>query len=153
MTERRVDIWTVEGMQALCVTTNGVVTGRGRGVMGRGVALQAAERYAVRTPGVPAVDLPRLLGQGILLVGNHVQTLVYGHPALVAFPVKHHWRDEADLALIERSCRELSELSTRMGWRRVALPRPGCGNGGLTWDLVRPVCAAGLDDRFLVVHR
>jgi len=70
--------------------------------------------------------------------------------------VKHHWRERADLILIERSARELVDFVTDL-WERgpatICLVRPGCGNGGLDWKDVRPVLAPLLDDRFMVVER
>jgi O-acetyl-ADP-ribose deacetylase (regulator of RNase III) len=71
---------------------------------------------------------------------------------LVVFPVKHEWMELADLALIQQSAYELIALADRLEWRRVVLPRPGCGNGGLTWDQVQPLLW-DLDDRFVVVTK
>ena len=71
---------------------------------------------------------------------------------LVAFPVKRHWRDPADPSLIVKSAFQLVELTDREGWRNVALPRPGCGNGRLDWEVVRPLLNL-LDDRFVVVYQ
>lgn len=126
----------------LVVTTNGDVNRRGMAIMGRGVAAQAALRY-------PA--LPELLAER-LKEGNYLND--FWPFRLITFPVKHHWHDTADLELIERSCQELVDLVTRGSLPTpVVLPRPGCGNGGLDWAVVRPVVAALLDDRFVVVER
>lgn len=73
-------------------------------------------------------------------------------PSLVIFPVKHAWYEPADLDLIRQSAIELLTLTAAQGWKTVLLPRPGCGNGQLTWDQVRPVIAPFLNDRFVVVH-
>jgi len=53
--------------------------------------------------------------------------------------------------LIRQSARQLVEMADKFGWGSVVLPRPGCGNGGLDWDDVRPILEAILDDRFTVV--
>lgn len=64
-------------------------------------------------------------------------------------PTKEHWRDPSTVARIEQSLAELRAVTAGM---RVALPRPGCSNGGLSWDAVRPLIAHYLPEpRFVVV--
>jgi len=117
MIERLVDLWAVgDTADAICLTTNGTIKSNGRGVMGRGVALQATQRWR---------HLPSLLGQHLAQHGNHVGPLTTicrtpgernGQPtmiALLAFPVKHEWQQRADPVLIVQSCRELIALTDR----------------------------------------
>jgi RNase P protein component len=146
MQERAGDLWLVDG-DARVITTNGTLKADGRGVMGRGVAKQATERYPM---------LARRLGRQLIARGNHVSVLLPGDEMtrpLVTFPVKHQWQDRASLDLIARSARELVALTTAKGWQTVVLPRPGCGNGGLDWWQVSLLLAPLLDDRFVVVER
>lgn len=70
---------------------------------------------------------------------------------IASFPVKHHWREPADLALIRRSAYQLVALADKFGYSRVVLPRTGAGNGRLVWRDVRPTLAEVLDNRFSVV--
>jgi len=143
------DFWTYGPVHARGITTNGVRRASGRAVMGRGVARQALDRY-------PDIDL--VLGHE-LRAGNHVyilkagraQASTAGQPILFSFPVKHHWREPADLNLIIRSANELVQITNELEWHRVLLPRPGCGNGGLDWQQVGPVLQQVLDDRFHVI--
>ncbi len=135
-------------VDAVCITTNGFVKKNGEGVMGRGVALQAKQRWP---------KIAEALGQALELSGNHVQWLAepedYDTPYhLVSFPVKENWMDKAKVRLIKRSINELLILVKRRGWLSVALPRPGCGNGGLDWKEVKPILASVLDDRFVIVQ-
>lgn len=142
MREANADLWAVQA-QARCITTNGSIRKDGRAVMGRGCALQAKARY-------PGVD--RYLGMELARVGNHVTVLMdAGQWLLLSFPVKHVWSEPADHSLVERSARELVALADTEGWKRVVLPRPGCGNGQLRWEQVKPLLEGLLDDRFLVV--
>lgn len=148
MLEARGDLWTLPA-DARCITTNGFVKTNGLAVMGRGCALQARERF----PGLDAH-----LGSAINHHGNHVHLLQVHLPPvadLVSFPVKHHWRQLADLDLIVHSCHELMALADEHpGWRRILLPRPGCGNGQRGWyGEVRPLVAKLLDDRVVVIDR
>lgn len=142
------DLWTWEDERVLArvITTNGYVTKGGAAVMGRGVALQAVERF-----GDP---LKGWLGQQLQQFGNHVHAARPKPPArpywLVTFPVKPAqgptgepgWKCEAELDLIRRSAQELLYWTLGMLFDEegvVVLPRPGCGNGRLSWDDVEPV--------------
>jgi hypothetical protein len=130
---------------ALLITTNGAITSRGRGVMGRGCAREAALRFR---------ELPLLLGRGIRLNGNVLQILSYEH-RIWSFPVKHVWSEPADLALIARSTEALRKLATEsIQWGDFAwvLPRPGCGNGQLLWEDVKPIVAT-LPDNVMVISK
>lgn len=148
MREVRGDLWELAPeMEAVCITTNGTVKKNGEAVMGRGCALEAAQRFPV---------LPGLLGQHLQLTGNHVYVVHVVEDLgveydLVTFPVKHHWRERASLDLILRSANELVLLASLEEWEDVLLPRPGCGNGGLSWHIVGSALARALDDRFVVI--
>ena len=146
------NIWD-SNADAIVITTNGFVKKDGSCVMGRGIALEAKAR-------VPHIEY--WLGDRINKEGNHVH--IYwealghynGHEGtewytdLVTFPVKHNWWEEADLELIERSAKELFDASEYPAWTSVALPRPGCGNGKLNWEDVKPIIEPYLSDRFTV---
>lgn len=141
MKELTGNLWDFETSGILVITTNGALDKQGLCVMGRGVAAQAKRKYPI---------LPKLLGDRIKAGGNHVYMITRG---LVTFPVKHHWSDTADPGLITRSLRELVALVDIMPpGTRVFLPRPGCGNGGLTWDVVRPLINH-LPDEYFIVNR
>lgn len=149
-----VDMWTM-GASVHVITTNGVVNARGEAVMGRGCAREAASRWP---------QLSKYLG-GVLLGSNHVHDLgewVFNSPRhrttsgrfhLVNFPVKHRWWDRADLDLIARSAGELRRLVDGSDWELIVVPRPGCGNGRVKWEEVKPLLTDLFDDRFLVVSK
>lgn len=122
------------------VTTNGDVRKDGAAVMGRGVALQAKQKF-------PGIEYE--VGARIRKLGNHVQPLVKYR--IMTFPVKHHWFSLADLGLINRSCGELMSRIHNRNIRRIYLPRPGCGNGKLDWHDVRDAIFDLLDDRVIVI--
>lgn len=127
----------------LVVPTNGTVTKTGACVMGRGIAHQAAKRY-------PA--LPQLLGYQIKTFGN--QVYVFRPLKLFSFPVKHNFYEEADIDLITTSANALQKTVSKISDRveNIYLPRVGCGNGRLSWDLVGPVIEPILTDpRFVIV--
>jgi len=154
--EARGDLWELgKNADAVVITTNGFVKKNGHAVMGRGCAREARDRWA-------GLDLR--LGTLIRIHGNRCFRFAASLPnnegsCLVSFPVKPErgldgepgWSCPAEMWLIRQSARQLVEMADKFGWGSVVLPRPGCGNGGLDWDDVRPILEAILDDRFTVV--
>jgi len=147
MLEEFGDFWTIQG-DARCITTNGALRSNGDAIMGKGIALQAKQRY-------PRIEYT--LGRLIQKYGNHVFYLGNG---LISFPTKHHWRDnKSDIELIKRSAVELVSLFKgdvpidNKSNRRILLTRPGCGSGNLNWTDVRPVLQTILNsNEFIVVN-
>jgi hypothetical protein len=149
------NIWHIPS-DAICITTNGFVKSNGEAVMGAGIAKEAAKRFPV---------LPGCLGNLIKDHGNHVHVFwaLYQQyegesggvisTDILSFPVKHNWFEMADMDLIRRSCRELMEVADELGnyWKKILLPRPGCGNGKLNWLDVKREIEPILDDRISVV--
>ena len=151
MIEREVDLWKFRAA-AVVITTNGKVKKNGEAVMGRGCAREAALRFPTL-----ASDLGKLISN----TGNHVYALrnvalAVATPdeidempkalaaawttTLVSFPVKDTWQEPAKIDLIVRSAGELVELTNQHGWDKVVMPRPGCGNGQLGWDIILEDC-------------
>ena len=120
------DLWEVQA-DFKCIPTNGNVRQDGTAVMGRGVALQAAQRYP---------EIPEHLGQNIRLGGNSVHLLPHN---LFSFPTKHHWWEKADLTLIRRSAEKLKEYADESPKLIFAMPLPGVGNGGRSPEEIWPL--------------
>jgi hypothetical protein len=121
----------------IVVPTNGSLNKKGYAVMGKGVALEAKKRFPT---------LPKELGECISIWGNVVY-IFHAH-RLITFPTKTDWQAGASLTLIERSARQLASLVLPDA---VYMPRVGCGEGGLTWDAVKPILQGWLDDRVVIV--
>jgi hypothetical protein len=131
------------------ITTNGSTKKDGRAVMGKGTALQAAQRFP---------QLQKELGSLISEHdGNHSK--VFDQYRLFTLPVKNFWHQRADLELIRRSLSELSrliDLTSSAGLLKlpVYLPKPGCGSGQLDWTDVRPLVKPLVDEgRAIIVDR
>ncbi len=143
------DLWDFHNAGfPIVITTNGAINSRGECVMGRGVASQAKNRYPT---------LPLLLGNKIRAGGNNVYFFNDALTKIFSFPVKHHWAETADPELIIRSATQLMEWVDSLAEMttvtpNIYLPRPGCGNGGLKWENVKPLLKC-LDDRFTIVER
>ena len=140
----------IKDFEILCITTNGTIKKNGDAVMGRGIALEAKNRF-------PYIESK--LGSQLQKYGNHIHLLEVikredaSVTTLCSFPVKHNWQEKADIELIKKSCLELIELIDDAPFHiNVLLPRPGCGNGGLNWEDVKREIEPLLDDRFYIVH-
>ena len=139
------DIWdSLNEVDAICVTTNGIIKADGKLVMGAGIAKQARDRF-------PGIDF--YAGGEVLRSGSHVRTIFQDRMTrIVSLPTKQHWRDPSPFWLVDRSLTELVVLVNKMGWETILLTRPGCGHGGLDWETqVKPLCEKILDERFCVV--
>lgn len=154
MIEVRGDLWKLSAVAAepakpghclRLIATNGQTRRDGAAVMGRGCAQQARDM-------LPGIDYK--LGELLRKYGNRPfrLTSLEDGSHLCTFPVKHHWKEAADLDLIERSALQLVELVDRFEYQTVFLPRPGCGNGQLSYEQVRPVLEKILTgDGFVIV--
>lgn len=144
MKEAQGNLWTFPA-DARVITTNGFVKNDGSCVMGRGCAKQARDMF-------PGID--KKLGVLIKRHGNVVNLLGPHGPdkaQLIAMPVKHNWWEEADIDLIKDSAHRLVQVADLYDYSNIVLPRPGCGNGKLSWKSVQPLLAAILDDRFTAI--
>lgn len=112
--------------------------------MGKGIALEARERYP---------ELPAQLGRNIKATGNTVY--IFLEHGLITFPTKENYWEQASLALIERSARCLKNLVTDLGMKnRILIPRPGCGAGRLQWKQVKPVLEPFFrTDQYIIFRR
>ncbi len=124
------------------ITTNGFIKNNGSAVMGRGVALQAKNRYA---------DVEVLLGRQIRANGLRVTIILPLN--LIAFPVKYNWWEPADLILIQKSLRELNILARSLRPEVLVMPMPGVGNGQRKEEEVLPLMLEeGLIDTITLVR-
>ena len=139
------DLWSFHGKEnyVCCITTNGFVKKNGEAVMGRGCALEAVSRYP---------KLATLLGASILEHGNKMFLLLPEDGVmLIAFPVKHNWYEEADFLLIAESAHSLAMYARLKPEKTFILPRPGCGNGKLSWQIVKGIIKDILPDNVWII--
>lgn len=166
MIEKFGNIWeNAHKYDAVVITTNGFIKKNGEAVMGRGIALEAKKLFP---------EMPRWLGYCLKTTGNrvHITSFDYGcttdngsdvcEQVIFTFPVKPilgangepGWRSKAKIDLIERSAKQLRDIVNDFSYmENIIMPRPGCGNGGLRWEDVKPVIEPYLDDRFTVMER
>lgn len=129
------DMWSVfEEADFFCITTNAQTRKDGALVMGRGIAKQAIERF----PRLPYWAGGILADRGLVGQEYNILDMRPGSKFLL-FQVKYHWKDEADLALIERSTGRLSHYAATYPMYQFHLNFPGIGNGRLKREDVLPI--------------
>ena len=155
---------------AVCITTNESVNREKLAIMGAGCAKTAKHFYP---------DLPLLLGNRLSVGDRGVQVLKkVEHTSIVAFPTKpgdrrvssiedilpslrrktrvgdtvQGWMFKSEISIIRRSAKQLSVLADRSRWNRIAVPLPGCSNGGLRAKEVLETLEDVFDNRFWICH-
>jgi len=121
------------GAQTIVVTVNCV------GVMGKGIALEAKERY----PDL-FTHYSELCSAGRIRPGHPVFVPSLLPPCFVLFPTKDHWRSVSRLSDIESGLRFLADWYRDWKVTSIAVPPLGCGHGGLEWAVVGPALYRGL---------
>ena len=104
------------------------------GVMGKGIALEFKKRYPEMfmdyvikcNSGEVKTGIPYVFdnGDGIKILN---------------FPTKDHWRSPSRLSFVIEGLDWFVENYEKYGITSVAFPPLGCGNGGLTWEIVGPI--------------
>jgi hypothetical protein len=136
----RKNIWDFWGKpnNIVLVTTNNV-GGRNGLVMGAGIALQAQQRI----PELPMMMLP--------YANKDYGLVVFPEYSIGCLQTKRHWKDKSPLDLIEFSLQTLALTATSATDWNFYLPKPGCGLGGLSWELeVEFICKRLLPDNCIV---
>ena len=108
------------------------------GTSGAGLAKQ----FAVRFPGfIP--EYREDCCNGLLVPGKIAVYRSFGlgpiiarKPWIVCFPTKQHWRDQSSLLFISEGLKSLTSF-VKFQQCSCAIPKLGCGLGGLDWRIVR----------------
>lgn len=162
MQEMYEDLFSLtKSFDAICITTNGIVKSSGAAVMGAGIAKTCAETWP-QTPSIlgeylttSGLNIPFQLGcvkDGLFLAAPQVEDGFVCR--IFSFPTKHHYANKSDIDLIKRSCIHMVDFANQLELKTIALSRPGCGMGGLSWEKeVRPAISDLLDNRFYVIER
>ena len=104
------------------------------GVMGKGIALEFKKRY-------PAMynDYVEKCNAGQIKPGTPFVYQNSDGKKILNFPTKDHWRSPSRLSYVIDGLDWFIENYEIYGINSIAFPPLGCGNGGLTWDIVGPI--------------
>jgi ribA/ribD-fused uncharacterized protein len=123
-----------DGSQVLVNTVNSQLSQHGNGVMGKGVALAFKEAF-------PSImkDYETAIRSGELKPGRALLFDLPDGRKWAALATKDHFSQPSKEEWVESGLKELGEKMRAAGLTSVALPPPGCGNGGLDWKKVEPL--------------
>ena len=113
------------------------------GIMGKGIALMFKERFPQNFEAYAHACEDKEVRIGKMFVSENRE--FFGPKWIVNFPTKTHWRANTQLEWIEQGLHDLVWVIREKNIRSIAVPLLGCGNGGLHWDVVRPLVVAALE--------
>lgn len=104
------------------------------GTMGKGVARDFFTRW-------PSILSPyrAACADGTIQAGRCVLFALPDGRRWAALATKAHWLNGSRMSWVRSGLLELAEQAGAVGARSIALPAPGCGNGGLDWAEVGPL--------------
>lgn len=128
------DMWAITA-QIRVNTVNSV------GTMGKGVALDFKKRFPLMYK-----DYQDACREGMVEPGwMHEWYDPISKTTIINFPTKRHWRDKSRYEDIAIGLQNLRLMLLNKRHATVTIPALGCGNGGLDWDVVKPMIATTLD--------
>lgn len=117
------------------------------GIMGKGLALEFKQRFPKNFSLYREACSRGNVKPGSLFIVEECDRYI------INFPTKRHWRDKSLLWDIEMGLEALARDIQAWGIKSIAIPALGCGNGGLDWEVVKPmivVAIAPLDIRAII---
>lgn len=111
-----------------------------KGVMGKGLALQAKNKwpemfeiYKSFCEGACPRFPSGLEPGGVVCIQNTPSQFI------ACLATKDDWKNPSKLEWVERGLKELIVMSVKVNRCHIAIPKLGCGLGGLDWCDVKPI--------------
>ena len=111
------------------------------GIMGAGLAKQFADNFPDLLVGYREMCRLGKMQPGTVPLYKHIKNPGDFY-TIALFPTKNHWREPSELEYIESGLQDLHEKLQMDGYQSVAIPKLGCGLGGLRWNDVDPLICA-----------
>jgi O-acetyl-ADP-ribose deacetylase (regulator of RNase III) len=132
------DLLKQDDVDAIVNTVNCV------GVMGKGIALQFKNKWPANFAAYQAACKAGLVRPGTMFVYDSGGLAKPNF--IINFPTKDHWRGASTLDFIHDGLLDLRQQIHALKIRSIAMPPLGCGNGGLEWNVVKPIIIAAFED-------
>lgn len=122
------------------------------GVMGKGIAKEFKIRYPKMFK-----EYKLFCDVGKIKVGrNYIYEISEGDTKyIINFPTKAHWRSKSKIEYIESGLEDLKKILVENNITSIAMPALGCGNGGLDWNVIKPLIEQeleGLDQIEIIIY-
>jgi O-acetyl-ADP-ribose deacetylase (regulator of RNase III) len=114
------------------------------GFMGKGIALQFKQAFPDNFKAYQRACTAHEVQPGRMFV--FATGAMFNPRYIINFPTKRHWRGGSRLEDIESGLKALIEEVKALGITSIAVPPLGCGNGGLDWNVVRPMIECAFAD-------
>jgi O-acetyl-ADP-ribose deacetylase (regulator of RNase III) len=125
------DLLKQDDVDAIVNTVNCV------GIMGKGIALQFKNKWPANFKAYEAACKQKQVKVGSMFVYDSGGLLKPNY--IINFPTKDHWKGKSKIEYIQSGLQDLVTQIKRLGIKSIALPPLGCGNGGLDWNVVKPL--------------
>lgn len=117
------------------------------GVMGKGIALQFKMMYPFNYNVYKEACMKKELKIGqVLVVKEEGDESITESKYIINFPTKQHWKSPSKLEYIELGLYALKDAIKKYDIKSISLPPLGCGNGGLDWNIVKPMIIESLEE-------
>ena len=110
------------------------------GVMGKGIALKFKEKYPDNYIMYKAACNRKEVKIGKMFIYKE------SNKTIINFPTKQHWHNDSKIEYIKEGLKDLVKALQSLNIESVAMPAIGCGNGGLSWDIVKKTIKEYLSD-------
>lgn len=105
-----------------------------KGVMGKGLALAFKTKYPAHFE-----NYKRACQNGEMTTQKVLVYQEINGPMIICLATKDDWRDSSKIEYVSAGLDDLVKQIETLGIRSVAIPKLGCGLGGLDWGKVRPL--------------
>lgn len=105
-----------------------------KGVMGKGLALAFKTKYPAHF-----ANYQRACKSGKMATDKVLAYQEKNGPMIICLATKDDWKDSSKIEYVSAGLDDLVKQIETLGIRSVAIPKLGCGLGGLDWNKVRPL--------------
>lgn len=105
-----------------------------KGIMGKGLALAFKNKYPAHF-----ANYQRACKSGEMTTEKVLAYQEINGPMIICLATKDDWRDSSKIEYVSAGLDDLVKQIETLGIRSVAIPKLGCGLGGLDWNKIRPL--------------